>query len=139
MRSATILAPILLATSALGQFVAPAGGSSSTTRPTSTTATSSLPSGVSAAPTESVGCVLHGDHYHCEGPATGTVSGVPAAPTESTGCVLHGDHYHCEGNADGSQVEEASAESGDCVIHVGHTYVELLPFTLLHVGPKLES
>lgn len=121
MRSPALLIPLLLASSALGQFVAPAG-SASGTRTTASTATSSLPSGVSPPPTESVGCELHGDHYHCEGPATGTVSGVPAAPTESTGCVLHGDHYHCEGNADGSAVVESdSAEGGECVIHVGHT------------------
>lgn len=121
MRSIALLTPLLLATASLGQFVAPAG-SSSGTRTSTPSSTSTLPSGVPPPPTESTGCELHGDHYHCEGPATGTVSGVPAAPTESTGCVLHGDHYHCEGNADGSAVsEEASSEGGECVIHVGHT------------------
>jgi hypothetical protein len=53
-----------------------------------------------------VGCSLHGDHYHCEGPAAGyeptsVSSGPLAPPTESVGCSLHGDHYHCEGPAPG--------------------------------------
>lgn len=30
--------------------------------------------------------------------ASGSVS-IPPPPAESTGCVVHGDHYHCEGPA----------------------------------------
>ncbi|KAH8597741.1 hypothetical protein B0O99DRAFT_592301 [Bisporella sp. PMI_857] len=74
-------------------------------------------------PTESVGCESHGDHWHCDGPAststlpdrvltatsddhddddhdhpatTGTGSLIPS-PTESVGCEAHGDHWHCDG------------------------------------------
>ncbi|KAL1406535.1 hypothetical protein Q8F55_008241 [Vanrija albida] len=84
-------------------------------------------------PSNSVGCVLHGDHYHCDGPASGassTVSGIPPPPTESTGCTLHEDHYHCTGRADGANTTAAHADEhdaahddeGPCVIHVGHTH-----------------
>ncbi|RYO83403.1 hypothetical protein DL766_006818 [Monosporascus sp. MC13-8B] len=73
-------------------------------------------------PTESVGCEPHGDHWHCEGPASATTD-APAAsttpdhddedhdhasgtgslapsPTESVGCEPHGDHWHCDGPAE---------------------------------------
>ena len=36
------------------------------------------------APTESVGCEAHGDHYHCEGPATAAQA---TAPPSTTGAV----------------------------------------------------
>uniref|UniRef100_A0A8H7NNL2 Uncharacterized protein n=1 Tax=Bionectria ochroleuca TaxID=29856 RepID=A0A8H7NNL2_BIOOC len=82
-------------------------------------------------PTNSVGCEPHGDHWHCEGPATqtgavtsatgsasvtashshdheddddhssGTASLKPS-PTESAGCEPHGDHWHCTGPATGA-------------------------------------
>ncbi|PGH04794.1 hypothetical protein GX51_03279 [Blastomyces parvus] len=32
-------------------------------------------------PTESVGCEPHGDHWHCDGPATATTTGATPAPT----------------------------------------------------------
>jgi hypothetical protein len=59
-------------------------------------------------PTESIGCVPHDDHWHCEGPRpTEAPEEVPEAPeeevtlepspTESIGCEPHGDHWHCEG------------------------------------------
>ncbi|KAJ2986213.1 hypothetical protein NUW58_g5133 [Xylaria curta] len=45
-------------------------------------------------PTASVGCEPHGDHWHCDGPATVTSSGVlPPSPTASVGCEPHGDHW----------------------------------------------
>lgn len=91
-------------------------------------------------PANSVGCVLHGDHYHCDGPAStsasSTVSGIPPPPTESTGCTLHIDHYHCTGRVDGASSSSSSSAHGDehddehssahdddgpCIIHVGHT------------------
>ncbi|KAH7040585.1 uncharacterized protein B0I36DRAFT_344306 [Microdochium trichocladiopsis] len=76
-------------------------------------------------PTESIGCEPHGDHWHCDGPATTTGGSVGAAtttashshtdddhtdhasgtgslapsPTESIGCEPHGDHWHCDGPA----------------------------------------
>ncbi|CAG9988571.1 unnamed protein product [Clonostachys byssicola] len=80
-------------------------------------------------PTNSVGCEPHGDHWHCEGPATqtgavtsatgsasvtashnhdhdddhssGTASLKPS-PTNSVGCEPHGDHWHCTGPATGA-------------------------------------
>ncbi|RYP63147.1 hypothetical protein DL769_007058 [Monosporascus sp. CRB-8-3] len=80
-------------------------------------------------PTESVGCEPHGDHWHCEGPASATTD-APApsttsdhddedhdhaegtgslapSPTESVGCEPHGDHWHCDGPA------ETATESGE--------------------------
>jgi hypothetical protein len=39
-----------------------------------------------------------------------TSSGIPAAPTESTGCTLHIDHWHCEGPADGSSTPTTTAQ-----------------------------
>ncbi|WWC90933.1 uncharacterized protein L201_005871 [Kwoniella dendrophila CBS 6074] len=134
---------------------------------TPTTATSSAASGVPPPPTESVGCVLHVDHYHCSGPAPGlegaassVSSGIPPPPTESVGCTLHVDHYHCTGPAPGFEnitptttgeptipsptqssncfwhethwdcfdsKEELDAaqnaeDTGECIIHVGHTH-----------------
>jgi zinc transporter 1/2/3 len=65
--------------------------------PTSTTPTetSVASSGVPPPPAESTGCELHGDHYHCEGPAEGyegstpTVTAEPSipSPTESSNCI----------------------------------------------------
>ncbi|KAI1471674.1 uncharacterized protein F4812DRAFT_455781 [Daldinia caldariorum] len=63
-------------------------------------------------PTASVGCHPHGDHWHCDGPASATslvtLSGTESSevsqtlapsPTESVGCHPHGDHWHCDGPA----------------------------------------
>ncbi|KXJ97037.1 hypothetical protein Micbo1qcDRAFT_155780 [Microdochium bolleyi] len=69
-------------------------------------------------PTESIGCEPHGDHWHCDGPATSSAAGVgaattsskshadaagtgslPPSPTASVGCQPHGDHWHCDGPA----------------------------------------
>ena len=61
-------------------------------------------------PTESTGCEPHGDHWHCDGPATATGTAGAAStsshdhnegegetlapsPTESIGCEPHGDHW----------------------------------------------
>ncbi|KAL8999154.1 MAG: hypothetical protein Q9169_001933 [Polycauliona sp. 2 TL-2023] len=87
-------------------------------------------------PTESVGCEIHGDHYHCDGPATGaaTATGTSTAeaaeegeehdhenegetlstppPTESVGCVAHGDHYDCEGPASAAQATAPPTTTG---------------------------
>lgn len=90
-------------------------------------------------PAESTGCELHDDHYHCEGPATGTLAGaasgsvsVLAPPAESTGCVLHDDHYDCEGpatavpaSASGSgSIPAPPAESTGCELHGDHYHCE---------------
>lgn len=64
-------------------------------------------------PTESVGCHPHGDHWHCDRPASigavvtsalshdheesATVTPTKPSPTESVGCHPHGDHWHCDG------------------------------------------
>lgn len=92
------------------------------------------------APTESVGCEPHGDHWHCAGPApkpssgavtqtsaaptqTGahddhddhdheTGSGVlPPSPTASVGCEPHGDHWHCAGPKPASTTSAPAASS----------------------------
>ncbi|KAL8868983.1 MAG: hypothetical protein Q9174_004615 [Haloplaca sp. 1 TL-2023] len=61
-------------------------------------------------PTASVGCEPHGDHWHCDRPATAaavvqqTAASVVASsaedpgpsPTESAGCEPHEDHWHCD-------------------------------------------
>ncbi|KAL8672388.1 MAG: hypothetical protein Q9224_007580, partial [Gallowayella concinna] len=76
-------------------------------------------------PTESVGCVAHGDHYHCSGPATNAATATAAAaaqgensgsetpasppPTGSVGCVAHGDHYHCSGPATAASTATATS------------------------------
>ncbi|ODN93442.1 hypothetical protein L198_05307 [Cryptococcus wingfieldii CBS 7118] len=110
----TCAAALLLALVTNAKF-APASSTGSSSRSSSTLAfqatssTSSVlgnPAASSTVPTppaESTGCVLHGDHYHCEGPVEDSTasSTVPGAPSESTGCVLHVDHYHCEGPAEG--------------------------------------
>ncbi|KAF5010752.1 hypothetical protein FDECE_3107 [Fusarium decemcellulare] len=83
-------------------------------------------------PTESVGCEPHGDHWHCEGPATGAdaaattsaddhdhddedhdhesgaTESLAPSPTESVGCEPHGDHWHCEGPATAAGSADAS-------------------------------
>ncbi|RYP51486.1 hypothetical protein DL768_003170 [Monosporascus sp. mg162] len=84
-------------------------------------------------PTESVGCEPHGDHWHCEGPASATTD-APAAsttsghddedhaegtgslapsPTESVGCEPHGDHWHCEGPASATTDAPAASTTSD--------------------------
>jgi len=70
---------------------------SSTETPTSATPTetSGTSSGIPGPPVESTGCVLHDDHYHCEGPAegyedttpTGTAEPSIPSPTESSNCI----------------------------------------------------
>ncbi|ODN74016.1 hypothetical protein L202_07498 [Cryptococcus amylolentus CBS 6039] len=134
-------AALLLALATNAQF-APASSTGSTSRSSSTLAfqatssTSSVlgntaaSSAVPTPPAESTGCVLHGDHYHCEGPVEGSTasSTVPAAPSESTGCALHVDHYHCEGPAEGYTATATSestsipspTESSNCFWHETH-------------------
>ncbi|KAI0595423.1 hypothetical protein F4775DRAFT_569660 [Biscogniauxia sp. FL1348] len=77
-------------------------------------------------PTASVGCEPHGDHWHCDGPATVTSISttassshdhaeesetLPPSPTESVGCEAHGDHWHCDGPASATASQTASATS----------------------------
>ncbi|WWC63097.1 uncharacterized protein I303_105696 [Kwoniella dejecticola CBS 10117] len=169
----TILSALLAIASTNAQFgpassASATGSSSTSSRAVAATSqtgtpTSSSASGVPPPPTESVGCVLHIDHYHCEGPASAVAassasSGVPPPPTESVGCVLHVDHYHCTGPAEGHEATPTSDEptipsptessncfwhethwdcfdsaeemeaaqsaedTGECIIHVGHTH-----------------
>ncbi|OCF30861.1 hypothetical protein I316_07494 [Kwoniella heveanensis BCC8398] len=102
-----------------------------TTTPTSAAAGagSSSSSGIPPPPTESVGCVLHIDHYHCEGPAPGytpsaTTSGEPTipSPTESSNCFWHETHWDCFDSQDELEAAESAEDSGECIIHVGHTH-----------------
>lgn len=68
--------------------------SSSAAAPASTTAApaqSSAAANVPAPPAESTGCVLHDDHYHCEGPASATASAESAEATAAGDCHTHAD------------------------------------------------
>ena len=56
--------------------------------------------------------------------ATSAAANIPAPPAESTGCVLHDDHYHCEGPASATAVAAAATsaaaaaeQTGDCHTH----------------------
>ncbi|KKK12835.1 hypothetical protein ARAM_001182 [Aspergillus rambellii] len=79
-------------------------------------------------PTESVGCKPHGDHWHCDGPASSTAVAIsthshgdnddeatitPTAPSpmESVGCEPHGDHWHCDGPAETSASATSTSTS----------------------------
>ncbi|GFF31289.1 hypothetical protein IFM46972_03189 [Aspergillus udagawae] len=78
--------------------------------------TSALAQDPGPSPTASVGCEPHGDHWHCDGPATGAASTTSElhrapSPTESVGCQPHGDHWHCDGPA--STAAMTTAPSGD--------------------------
>ncbi|OTA90599.1 hypothetical protein M434DRAFT_77648 [Hypoxylon sp. CO27-5] len=77
-------------------------------------------------PTASVGCHPHGDHWHCDGPASSTVSitassthdeegsvTLAPSPTESTGCHPHGDHWHCDGPVSAAASSTSSATGDD--------------------------
>ncbi|KAL2752325.1 hypothetical protein ACRALDRAFT_1065485 [Sodiomyces alcalophilus JCM 7366] len=97
--------------------------------------TVSLAQSLPPAPTASVGCEPHGDHWHCEGPAeSGVVDepsvpshshsegegedepesthpDLPPSPTASVGCEPHGDHWHCEGPVESDSPASASASA----------------------------
>lgn len=49
--------------------------------------------------------------------ATSASADIPAPPAESTGCVLHVDHYHCEGPAAATSAAAAAQQTGDCHTH----------------------
>lgn len=49
--------------------------------------------------------------------ASATSADIPAPPAESTGCVLHDDHYHCEGPASATSAAAAAEQTGDCHTH----------------------
>ncbi|KAL4972478.1 hypothetical protein BDW66DRAFT_154692 [Aspergillus desertorum] len=73
-------------------------------------------------PTESVGCEPHGDHWHCDAPATSTDAlsestseTLPPSPTESIGCEAHDDHWHCDAPAT-TTGSDASSTSTDIEI-----------------------
>ncbi|EAW13643.1 uncharacterized protein ACLA_043630 [Aspergillus clavatus NRRL 1] len=70
-------------------------------------------------PTASVGCEPHGDHWHCDGPASPTATSTTTkpslapSPTESSGCEPHGDHWHCDGPASTAAVTATTTHSPD--------------------------
>lgn len=78
--------------------------------PATPTSVSSIITPAVPSPTESVGCEPHGDHWHCDGPAstsvgesitaTTVVTPTVPSPVESVGCEPHGDHWHCDGPAE---------------------------------------
>jgi hypothetical protein len=49
--------------------------------------------------------------------ATSAAADIPAPPAESTGCVLHNDHYDCEGPAAATSAAAAAEQTGDCHTH----------------------
>jgi hypothetical protein len=49
--------------------------------------------------------------------ATSAAVDIPAPPAESTGCVLHNDHYDCEGPASATSAAAAAEQTGDCHTH----------------------
>jgi hypothetical protein len=49
--------------------------------------------------------------------ATSASANIPAPPAESTGCVLHNDHYDCEGPASVTSAAAAAEQTGDCHTH----------------------
>lgn len=55
------------------------------------------------------------DHDHTSGTLAAATGSIPPPPAESTGCVLHNDHYDCEGPASrtgmGSSMTSAPAVS----------------------------
>ncbi|KAI0130683.1 hypothetical protein F4814DRAFT_403274 [Daldinia grandis] len=77
-------------------------------------------------PTASVGCHSHGDHWHCDGPASSTASvtissthsdessgTLAPSPTESIGCEPHGDHWHCDAPASAAASTTSSPVTSD--------------------------
>lgn len=83
-------------------------------------------------PTESVGCVAHGDHWHCEGPRTATAtastlattltSSITSSSAEATHDHDHDDdhddeHAHSEGTG---SLAASPTESVGCVAHGDH-------------------
>ncbi|WWC71771.1 uncharacterized protein I206_105730 [Kwoniella pini CBS 10737] len=94
----------------------------------SSISTSPTSSGVPAPPTESVGCVLHVDHYHCTGTAPGyeasPTTGDPNTPnpTESSYCSWHETHWDCFDSAEELEATGSAEDTGECIIHVGHTH-----------------
>ncbi|TYJ58345.1 hypothetical protein B9479_000891 [Cryptococcus floricola] len=147
----TSAAALLLALATNAQF-APASSAASSSRSSSTLAfqaTSSTPSVLSnsaasstvpVAPSESTGCVLHVDHYHCEGPAEGYTAtatsestSVPS-PTESSNCFWHETHWDCFDSQEELEAAQSSEESGECIIHgksltLSFFYPMLIPTT----------
>ena len=85
-------APRTAAASSISTASSETSQTPTTTTPTETSGTSS---GIPGPPVESTGCELHGDHYHCEGPAegyeettaTGTAEPSIPSPTESSNCI----------------------------------------------------
>lgn len=86
------------------------------TTPTETSATSS---GIPGPPVESTGCVLHDDHYHCEGPAEGyqgttaTNTAEPSipSPTESSNCIWRTSFAIHSCQADGQTLVTGTAST----------------------------
>ncbi|OGE46931.1 hypothetical protein PENARI_c086G04173 [Penicillium arizonense] len=105
-------------------------------------------------PSASIGCEPHGDHWHCDGPAStttalgsstaseveatttsaatsttsATVTPTLPSPTESVGFEPHKDHWHCDGpveTSSSSASASASAGADDDENGVGARKVEM--------------
>lgn len=150
---------LLLVANAHAQFgpsVTSTGSSASTAAaPTTSSAPAAAESSTSPTPTESdsvppppaesTGCVLHIDHYHCEGPADGhedhdhspTNTAEPSipSPTESSNCiwrellpsladcaetsltVLDISHWDCFDTEAEAEEAQGAEDTGECIIH----------------------
>ncbi|KAL4890560.1 hypothetical protein BDV59DRAFT_204273 [Aspergillus ambiguus] len=80
-------------------------------------ASSALAQDPGPSPTASVGCEPHGDHWHCDGPAseaaTESITPTVPSPTQSVGCEPHGDHWHCDGPASAAATATSTATASD--------------------------
>lgn len=99
------------------------------TRPevTATATTASAPS-IEPSPAGR-NCVLHGDHYHCDGEgaatATAAAAAAEASPTGQGECTFHGDHWDCQGgdHAGHDHAEDEDSHAGhDHGSHAGHNH-----------------
>ncbi|OBT69252.1 hypothetical protein VE03_01961 [Pseudogymnoascus sp. 23342-1-I1] len=94
-------------------------------------------------PTESYGCVAHGDHWHCEGPVTATTAptAVTLRPTTTTGVIVistaasddhddHDDHDHDDEDhtdhpaSTGTSIAPSPTESIGCEPHGDHWHCD---------------
>ncbi|KAJ5295653.1 hypothetical protein PENANT_c001G05910 [Penicillium antarcticum] len=98
-------------------------------------------------PTASIGCEPHGDHWHCDGPAStsatdsvvlstasdvevtttsaadattsASVTPTMPSPTESVGCEPHNDHWHCDGPRETSSSSSSTSASASASASAG--------------------
>ncbi|KAF3809705.1 hypothetical protein GCG54_00005246 [Colletotrichum gloeosporioides] len=84
-------------------------------------------------PTESYGCEIHVDHYHCEGArsttgAAGAATTLTSAVAATTTATEDHDHDHDHASGTGS-LAPSPTESVGCVPHSDHSDDERRGFT----------